>query len=186
MKQIMNESLANLTQKIIEPLIEVFLFFGVDYNFLNTIIKKTYISIALRDYGKRSRQTSISRISIMTGLTRKEVSSIKKLLGTQTSDDLKINKNIDKIIKIWTGNKDYLTTTGKPKKIKLESGKISFINLVKIARTDIPAKAITTELQRLNLIEIDSKNYMHLLTNEPLCNSKKNDLALRLQDLQVS
>ena len=31
----------------------------------------------------------------MTGLTRKEVSSIKKLLGTQTSDDLKINKNID-------------------------------------------------------------------------------------------
>ena len=182
----MNEALVKLTQKFLEPLIEIFLFFGVDYKFLNMIIKKTFINIALRDYGKRSRQTSLSRISFMTGLSRKDVSSIKELLSEQDVSDLSVNTHTGNIIEIWTSNKEYLTNSGRPKKIKFKSEGISFSGLVKLARIDIPPKAIATELQRLNLIEIDSQNYIHLLTDELLSDSKKTDLALRLQDLQAS
>jgi len=73
-----------LIKKVIEPIIELFVVFGINYRSIVIMIKEIYVLISSKIFGKRCRIANNSRISIATGISRREVRKIKsRLLSIQ-------------------------------------------------------------------------------------------------------
>ena len=62
---------------VLKPLARALLRAGVGYREFSEIAKTAFVETATVDYGLRGRPTNISRVAVMTGLTRKEVRRIR-------------------------------------------------------------------------------------------------------------
>ena len=62
----------------LRPLARALLRAGIGYREFEEISKTAFVDVSTRDYGLRGRPTNISRVAVMTGLTRKEVRRIRE------------------------------------------------------------------------------------------------------------
>ena len=67
---------------VLKPMARILLRFGVSYKDFNEIVKTAFVDVASADYGIRGRPTNISRVAVMTGMTRKEVRRIRDNLSS--------------------------------------------------------------------------------------------------------
>jgi len=59
---------------------------GIGYREFAEIAKTAFVDVSTTDYGLRGRPTNISRVAVMTGLTRKEIRRIRsKIDGAEAS-----------------------------------------------------------------------------------------------------
>ena len=152
----MNETSINLTKaiaRILRPLVRILLRHGVAFNALSDLIKNLYLEIAEREFALPGKKQSISRISTLTGLTRKEVTKAK------TSEELDLNSRTQqynraaRVISGWVRDPDFQNKNQEPAELVLEEGERSFQSLVRRFSGDIPPRAIADELIRVGAIE---------------------------------
>ena len=62
---------------VLRPIARLLLRGGIGYREFSEISKTAFVQVATKDYGLRGRPTNISRVAVMTGLTRKEVRRIR-------------------------------------------------------------------------------------------------------------
>ena len=62
---------------ILRPIARILLRFGIGFREFSEIAKTAFVDVASSDYGLRGRPTNISRVAVMTGLTRKEVKRLR-------------------------------------------------------------------------------------------------------------
>lgn len=58
---------------VMRPIVRILLRYGIGYREFLEVTKTAYVDVASSDFGLRGRPTNISRVAVMTGLTRKEV-----------------------------------------------------------------------------------------------------------------
>ena len=138
---------------VLRPLARVLLKGGVGFREFSELAKRAFVDVATQDYGLRGRPTNISRVAVMTGLTRKEVRRIRQLIE-DGSDDLG-NKDtpMSQILHRWHTDTDYLTEHGEPRELAYDGEDCSFASLVKKYGGDVPPGAMRTELERIEAIE---------------------------------
>jgi len=73
MQNTMQRQILNALLVALRPLARALLRAGIGYREFAEISKSAFVDIATKDYGLRGRPTNISRVAVMTGLTRKEV-----------------------------------------------------------------------------------------------------------------
>jgi hypothetical protein len=61
-------------RKLMQPLVRILVRKGVSFAELSEVLKSVFVEVADRDFVIPGRRTSQSRVAILTGLTRKEVS----------------------------------------------------------------------------------------------------------------
>ena len=89
-----------LIKKVIKPIIELFVVFGISYRSLDIMIKEIYVSISSKKFGKRGRIANNSRISMATGISRREVRKIKsRLLSNPEATSSGISKTFKQRIR---------------------------------------------------------------------------------------
>jgi hypothetical protein len=130
---------------------------GIGYREFAEISKCAFVDVATSDYGLRGRPTNISRVAVMTGLTRKEVKRLRdKIAAGLHADALRVIPPAE-ILDRWHSDPKYIDTNGRPLALKFEGPDASFSNLVKKYGGDIPPGAMRTELKRVGAIE-DTEN----------------------------
>ena len=77
MQNTMQRQILNALLVALRPLARALLRAGIGYREFAEISKSAFVDIATRDYGLRGRPTNISRVAVMTGLTRKEVRRLR-------------------------------------------------------------------------------------------------------------
>ncbi|MEO0576557.1 MAG: DUF6502 family protein [Pseudomonadota bacterium] len=154
MRSAIQEKLLNVLLKAIKPLVHLLLESGIGHREFSEIAKRAFVEVATKEYGIRGRDTNISRVAVMTGLTRKEVKKIREGLGD--SDEERTLKPIPAsvVLHYWFSDSDFLDSSGKPRLLNFDQGENSFRDLVKKYAGDIPPGAIRTELKRTGAIEI--------------------------------
>ena len=65
---------------LFRPIARIMLRAGVNWRELADVCKAIYVEVATEDFGIRGRPTNISRVAILTGLTRREVRRLRTLL----------------------------------------------------------------------------------------------------------
>jgi hypothetical protein len=70
---ISNQVLAAAVLRLFRPLVRVLLRHGIAFGAFETLAKQAYVDVALADFGLPGKRPSLSRVSILTGLTRKDV-----------------------------------------------------------------------------------------------------------------
>ncbi len=96
----------------------------------------------------------MSRISALTGLTRKEV---RRLLELDTPDDTasqdRFNRGI-RVISGWVNDRRFLGSDGKPSDLPVDGKPISFALLVKEYSGDIPTRAMLSMLEEAGSVRL--------------------------------
>jgi hypothetical protein len=145
--------------KALKPIARVLMKAGIGYREFAEISKCAFVDVATSDYGIRGRPTNISRVAVMTGLTRKEVKRIRNKISEGTdAQALRVIPPAE-ILDKWHSDPKYLDDNGRPVSLPLDGDNLSFASLVKQYGGDIPPGAMKTELRRVGAIEeTDSGN----------------------------
>jgi hypothetical protein len=136
----------------LRPIAKLLLRFGIGFREFSEVAKTAFVDVASNDYGLRGRPTNISRVAVMTGLTRKEVRRIRaKIEGGQQSISVKTTP-LSEILHRWHAEMDFLDSSGRPAILPFSGEANSFSDLVKRFGGDIPPGAMRTELKRVGAV----------------------------------
>lgn len=127
---------------------------GISFSEFSEISRIAFVEVAGSDYGIRGRPTNISRVSAMTGIGRKEVRRLRQLKEEYPDPRVELSPLSD-VLQRWFTDPAYLTAAGKPKVLRYNTGKASFVGLVKECAGDVPAGAIKVELIRCGAVSED-------------------------------
>lgn len=119
--------------------------------------KLAYIQAAVNEVTPSGGRVNISRLSVITGLTRKEVSA---LLRRQESESrgLKPKKSTQqralRVLHGWNVDPAFLKPNGRPADLPLQGEHKSFPHLVKRHSGDATPAAVLNELERMSAVRV--------------------------------
>jgi len=155
MKNNSNSIVLSALLSALRPIARLLMKAGIGYREFAEISKCAFVDVSTSDYGLRGRPTNISRVAVMTGLTRKEVKRLRDKIAAGTELNTSKVVPLTEIIHQWHSDPKYLDERGKPLKLAFDDAEKSFAGLVKEYGGDIPPGAMRTELKRVNAIEED-------------------------------
>jgi len=147
------QALSAATRKLLVPLVRIFLRNGKAAKSLYDLVKQVYVDLAKEEFGIGEKQATVSRIAILTGLTRKEVQA---LLAHPTNDDGSAEVEYNRAARViagWLRDSKFSDGRGHPTPLPLEGKRGSFAALVKLYSGDIPVRAMLDELLHVGAVE---------------------------------
>ncbi len=157
-----NQTPAALVKAIVKlatPLVRLLLHFQITFPVFSQMLKRIYIDIADQEFGIDNKPPTDSRISLLTGIHRKDV----KRFRHDEPDQNKAPETFSvgtQLISVWLSDPAYLDSEGKPKALPKASPKnpgnaISFETLVaSVTKQDIRPKVVLEEWLRLGVVHI--------------------------------
>jgi len=140
---------------VLRPVAKILLRYGIGFREFAEIAKSAFVEVASTEYGIRGRPTNISRVAVMTGLTRKEVRRLRDLSDNNDRSLAVKTTPLATVLHRWHSEEPYLDSSGKPAVLSFSGEGNSFSSLVKKFGGDIPPGAMRTELKRVKAIEED-------------------------------
>lgn len=149
----MNQTLFAAVIRLLRPLARILLRNGVPFGTFVEVAKRVYVDMAMAELDIPGRKQSVSRASIITGLSRKEVSRIKALPNQSDTEAVERYNRAARVISGWVRDRRFADRTGKPADLPLEGRGATFTELVKRYSGDVPARAVRDELLRVGAVE---------------------------------
>lgn len=140
--------------RLLRPLVKVMLRYGMPYGAFADIARRVYIEVARSDFALPGRKQTVSRISILTGLTRKEVSRVEAL---DLPDDQLVSQKYNRAARViggWIRAPEFADEMLEPAALPMEGSENSFAALVRKYSGDVPSRAIRDELLRVGAVSV--------------------------------
>lgn len=151
-KQTVELALSKASLKLLTPLARVLLRNGVSYGEFAEWAKRAFVQVAHTEFGTGERKSSVSRISALTGLTRKEAKRVLELDGNGDHAANERYNRATRVITGWLNDDRYATKDGRPQTLPIEGDRPSFTSLVRDYSGDIPARAMLEVLASAQVI----------------------------------
>jgi hypothetical protein len=147
------QALSAATLRLLRPLVRILLRNNVSHRTFAELAKLVYVEVANAEFGIAGKKQTISRIAILSGLTRKEV---QRLLA-QPPDTESVTEEeyhrASRVITGWVRDPDFGDGKGHPHPLRMEGKRASFGTLVKRYSGDIPVRAMLDELLRVGAVK---------------------------------
>jgi len=155
MQDTIQRQILNALLQVLRPIARALLRAGIGYREFAEISKTAFVDIATRDYGLRGRPTNISRVAVMTGLTRKEVRRLRDKSNAGEETVVLRSAPMAIILHRWFTEDEFTDDKGLPRPLPFDGEQPSFTSLVRKFGGDVPPGAMRTELKRINSIHED-------------------------------
>ena len=136
------------------PLVRLLLRHGVSHAAFANWAKQVYVDVAASEFGIDGKRPTVSRISIVTGINRKEVKRIADLPAEVDTGVSKHNRAV-RVVTGWLQDDEFRTARGKPRVLSYGDADDSFNRLVRKHGGDVPARALLDELVRVGTVTRD-------------------------------
>jgi len=139
-------ALFSATQRLLRPLVRILLRNGVAHGAFVDLAKKVFVDVAFDEFAPDGKKQTVSRVSAMTGLTRKDVARLHEM---QQADDLSSRRRYNRAVRVisgWMHDTRYQDSAGKPAVLPISGKPHSFENLVRQYSGDIPTRAMLSML----------------------------------------
>lgn len=148
----LSQTLQLAVTQLLRPLFRLLLRNGMSFGVFEEIARKTFVDVAFREFSIPGKKPSISRASILSGLSRKEV---QRLIGESMQPPaaaLESHNRAARVITGWVRDHDFLDSRRQPRPLK-DKGPDSFETLVKHYSGDMPPRAVLDELLRVGAVK---------------------------------
>ena len=159
-----NRVLSRAIVRLLRPLIRIVLRNGMSYNAFADLAKQVYVDVGMQEFAIPGKKQTISRVSILTGLSRKEV---QRVMGRRDSADDEARARYNRAARViagWVRDRDFTDAAGNPLALSQEEGEAGFSELVKRHSGDMPARAVLDELLRVGAVEHLENGRIRLLS----------------------
>lgn len=156
MAQDMRKTVSSAVIRLLTPLVRLFIRNGVSYGTFCELAKKAYVDVASGEFAIPGKKQTVSRVAVLTGLSRKEV---KRVSGLSESDDIDLTDRYNRAVRVingWRNDFTYQDRKGNPKELYFENGEFSFSSLVKAYSGDMPPRAMLDEMLRTGVAKMNN------------------------------
>lgn len=136
--------------RLLKPLARLLLRNGIAYADFALMAKRAYVEVAREDFAVPGRKQSASRVSVLTGIHRHEVSRVLKQ-PLQAAPMVGHRNRAAQIIGAWQYDEAF-STDGVARELSIES---DFAALVAKYGGDVTARAVLDELQRVGAVQCE-------------------------------
>lgn len=160
-------SLVRALRKVLRPFVRVMLSQGITYPYLAELLKNLFVDIAESEFRLNNKPPTDSRISLMTGVHRKDVSRLRTDLQRNIETVPDVVSLGAELVAVWLGTPRYLQEDGRPlplARFASEGGEQSFESLVAGVNSDIRSRVVLDEWLRLGVVHMDAANRVCLNT----------------------
>lgn len=133
-----------MLERILVALARILIRHNVGFPTFSEIAKKAFVDVATREHGLRSRPASKSRVSLLTGINRREVARVQAMPPGETSNVL--FNPVFSLVSLWIRDERYRDGQGVPLAIPLNGSAPSLEDLRRQCCHDVPETAVLREL----------------------------------------
>ena len=151
-----SQALSAAMLQLLRPLVRILLRNNLSHKTFAELAKRVYVDIANAEFAIHGKKQTVSRIAILSGLTRKEVQRLLKLSSTAksiTSVSAEEYHRGSRVITGWLRDPKYGDGKGHPRPLAMEGRGASFSALVNSYSGDIPVRAVLDELLRVGAVK---------------------------------
>ena len=148
---------------LLQPLARILLRSGITWKEAAEVCKASFVEVATNEFGLHGRPTNISRVAIMTGLGRRDVSRLRKLIDSEQLPDLSKMNNATRVLTGWYLDPDYLMDSDVPREIMFEGDNVSFSALTRKYAGDIAPITMLRELLRVGAVKEGADGVLQVL-----------------------
>lgn len=113
--------------------------------------KRAYLRAAMDAVLPHDRRINVSRLSVATGMTRKEVSALLNS-ARQGGNRRSGEQRALRVLRGWLTDPRFQNLNGNPDVLLYRGSKKSFAILVKLYGGDVTPKSVLRELERMNIV----------------------------------
>jgi hypothetical protein len=147
--------------RLLRPLVRLLLNHGLTYPYLVDLLKSVYVEVADKEFPVQGKSQTDSRISLLTGLHRKDVKRLRKE-GNNGDPPMPSAVSLStQLVARWTGLPCYLDEHGHPRplpRLMSEGGQWSFEGLVESVSKDLRSRVVLDEWLRLGVAQVDEQD----------------------------
>ncbi len=152
-------ALVDALLRLLVPLVRLLLAHGITHPFLGNLMKRVYVDVAEREFAIEGRPQTISRLSLLTGIHRKDVKRLREEPGEASA----VPRNVSlgaQLVARWMGLAEFRDDSGPLRLPRLATadGSPSFESLVESVSKDIRPRAILDEWIRLGVVHVDDED----------------------------
>lgn len=147
----LRQALTAAVLQLLRPLVRVLLRHGMAYDEFAELARRAFVDVAERDFGLRGRKQTTSRVSVITGLNRKEVARLQALNAAGHPGEAAFAATLNRAARVVVGwQRDHAGADGAA----LELDAVQFAALVRRHSGDMPARAVLDELRHTGTVTI--------------------------------
>ncbi len=151
-------------RRILRPLIRLLLSHGIRFQTFCDLVKSTYIQVAEEEFRLDSKAQTDSRISLLTGVHRRDVKRLRSESLAVSSLSLQASMSAQ-LLAMWSGRTEYLDSQSVPlplPRLVSKGGEHSFEALVRSVSKDFRARVVLDEWLRQGIATLDEQDNVHL------------------------
>lgn len=155
-------------RRALRPLVRLMLGSGVTYPLVSELLKGLFVEIADREFRLTPRMPTDSRVSLVSGVHRKDVRRLRSA-GDSVYEHIPDTVSFGgRLVAAWLTEARFLDGNGRPKplpKIRVPGAPLCFEDLVASRSTDIGPRAVLDEWLRLGIVHLDAEDRVVLNTD---------------------
>lgn len=162
------ESLKTAIYTVLRPLVGLLMEHGLTFPWLSGVLKSVFVDVAEKEFRLPDKRQTDSRITLLTGVHRKDVRRIRRQEGgaaePRPPESVYLGAHL---VAVWTSDERFLDLQGHPKPLTRlpRNNAPSFEKLVTSVSTDIRPRAVLDEWLRLGAVELDDDDCVRLKTD---------------------
>ncbi len=153
MKNKLENTITSAVLRLLRPLVRILLRNGIPHGTFSELAKWVYTDVASREFGIKGRKQTVSRVAILTGLTRKEVKRLREIPSMRDVVHAERYHRAARVIGGWLKDPRFTDESKQPRELPMDDPQDGFAALVKAYSGDIPVRAILDELERVGVVE---------------------------------
>lgn len=162
--------LARAVVGILRPLIQLLIRHEFTHSDLNEIIRQTYVEVAYDKFHIPEQEMTISRVAVLTGLSRKEVVRFRDALKNNEALLKQKPNRAQRVVHGWLSDKEFLDKNNNPIELPIKNKKAgkeyaSFVALVKRYSGDITYGIVLQELNYINVTDQPNPKTVRLVNS---------------------
>jgi hypothetical protein len=154
MEIVLDKPVLRACRQWLRPVARWLLRSGVAWREFSELSRKVFVDVATEEFGIRGRPTNVSRVALLTGLSRREVRRLRSDdLEPQPTDSERPLNHASRVLTGWHLDPDFTDLQGHPRTLPESGDEGSFQALLRRYAGDIPATVLTKELLRSGSME---------------------------------
>jgi Family of unknown function (DUF6502) len=158
-----DEALQRALEALLTPLAQLAVAHGLAFPAAEELFKRAYVDAARSTQGGAAAQRDISRVSMATGLNRREVT---RLTEARPRAATLRRSPATAVFTRWHGDRSLHNKRGQPLPLPRQGAAPSFETLAQSVTRDVHPRSLLDELVRLGLVELSADGEtVHLVRN---------------------
>jgi hypothetical protein len=151
--------------RLLRPLVRLFIRCGLTFPGLVDLLRELYVNVAEYDFALPDKEQTDSRVSLLTGIHRKEVRRLRGAGAPVSTTPVALSRT-SRIIARWLASPEFSDQNGRPRALARTSNEASsepsFESLVASVTRDVRPRAVLDEWLDRKIVTVDTEGRMVL------------------------